>query len=85
MLPSRPAGSDPPAVVVIMNPKKLFVLLAVAAATAAPAGELLFRDDFDHTKFPGYGNRPFLAFADYALAAGPTWPARCWRQNLISS
>lgn len=30
--------------------------------------------EFDHTKFPGYGNLPFFAFADYSLATGVQWP-----------
>ena len=29
---------------------------------------------FDHTKFPGYGNRPFFAYADYTPAAPVRWP-----------
>ncbi len=32
------------------------------------------QEQFDHTKFPGYGNRPFFAYADYTPAAPPRWP-----------
>lgn len=31
---------------------------------------------FDHSKFPGYGNKPFFAYADYALAAPARWPVQ---------
>lgn len=34
------------------------------------------QQEFDHTKFPGYGNKPFFAYADYTLAAGATWPVQ---------
>lgn len=34
------------------------------------------QDGFDHTKFPGYGNGAFFAFADYDLAAGVRWPVQ---------
>jgi lysophospholipase L1-like esterase len=33
------------------------------------------QDQFDHTKFPGYGNKPFFAFVDYRLAESVRWPA----------
>ncbi len=32
--------------------------------------------EFDHTKFPGYGNKPFFAYADYPLAAPERWPVQ---------
>ena len=32
--------------------------------------------DFDHSKFPGYGNKPFFAYADYPLAAPVNWPVQ---------
>ncbi len=32
--------------------------------------------EFDHTKFPGYGNAAFFAFADYPLAAAVRWPVQ---------
>lgn len=32
------------------------------------------QEEFDHTKFPGYGNKPFFAYADYDLATPVVWP-----------
>lgn len=32
--------------------------------------------EFDHTKFPGFGNAAFFAFADYAIGAAVTWPVQ---------
>jgi lysophospholipase L1-like esterase len=29
---------------------------------------------FDHTKFPGYGNKPFFAYVDYSFTPLSTWP-----------
>ena len=37
------------------------------------------QEQFDHTKFPGYGNRPFFAYADYTPAT-PAAPVR-WPQQ----
>lgn len=34
------------------------------------------QEQFDHTKFPGYGNKPFFAYVDYRLAAGVRWPVQ---------
>lgn len=34
------------------------------------------QEQFDHTKFPGYGNKPFFAYADYRLATGVRWPVQ---------
>lgn len=34
------------------------------------------QSDFDHTKFPGYGNKAFFAYADYPLASAVTWPVQ---------
>ena len=34
------------------------------------------QSEFDHTKFPGYGNKPFFAYADYALASPIAWPGQ---------
>lgn len=34
------------------------------------------QEQFDHTKFPGYGNKPFFAYADYRLEAGVRWPVQ---------
>lgn len=38
------------------------------------ANVLFGQADFDHSKFPGYGNKPFFAYADYSLAAPERWP-----------
>ena len=36
---------------------------------------LLFgQEEFDHSKFPGFGNNGFFAFIDYAFAATNAWP-----------
>ncbi|MCF7686982.1 MAG: SGNH/GDSL hydrolase family protein [Cephaloticoccus sp.] len=32
------------------------------------------REDFDHTQFPGYGNLPFFAYADYTAETAIHWP-----------
>ncbi len=34
---------------------------------------LFGRTDFDHTRFPGYGNLPFFAYADYDSHEGTRW------------
>jgi len=34
------------------------------------------QEQFDHTKFPGYGNKPFFAYADYRLKTGVRWPVQ---------
>ena len=36
---------------------------------------LFGQEEFDHTKFPGYGNLPFFAYADYELAEPFRWRA----------
>lgn len=32
--------------------------------------------EFDHSKFPGFGNTRFFAFADYSLAKSVNWPVQ---------
>lgn len=32
--------------------------------------------EFDHSKFPGFGNTHFFAFADYSLAKSVNWPVQ---------
>ena len=32
--------------------------------------------NFDHSKFPGFGNTAFFAFADYQCASKPPWPVQ---------
>ncbi len=34
------------------------------------------QSDFDHSKFPGFGNGGFFAFVDYAIAEPVTWPVQ---------
>lgn len=36
---------------------------------------LFGRADFDHSKFPGFGNGGYFAFVDYAYTSSTTWPA----------
>lgn len=41
------------------------------------ATNILFgKEDFDHSKFPGYGNGPFLVFIDYVAKQKPRWPVQ---------
>ncbi len=35
---------------------------------------LFGQHEFDHTKFPGFGNRGFFAFVDYSYKASERWP-----------
>jgi lysophospholipase L1-like esterase len=37
---------------------------------------LFGREEFDHTKFPGYGNGGFFVFVDYSHASADRWPAQ---------
>jgi len=37
---------------------------------------LFGKEDFDHSKFPGYGNGPFLVFIDYVARKKPRWPVQ---------
>jgi lysophospholipase L1-like esterase len=39
--------------------------------------------EFDHTRHPGFGNRAFLAYADYAPAAPPRWPVQASQVHLL--
>lgn len=43
------------------------------------------QSDFDHTKFPGYGNKPFFAYADYPLARAIAWPVQPTQVHRLSS
>jgi acyl-CoA thioesterase-1 len=45
---------------------------------------LFGKDDFDHSKFPGYGNGPFLGFIDYTSKSKPAWPVQTSQTNLLS-
>jgi lysophospholipase L1-like esterase len=41
------------------------------------------RQDFDHTEFPGFGNRGFFAFVDYSLARTTAWPVQAPQADLL--
>jgi acyl-CoA thioesterase-1 len=44
---------------------------------------LFGKEDFDHSKFPGYGNGPFLVFIDYLAKEKPAWPVQSSQANLL--
>ncbi len=45
---------------------------------------LLFgQQEFDHTKFPGFGNKGYFAFIDYSYAALAPWPAQAPQAKLL--
>lgn len=44
---------------------------------------LFGKEDFDHSKFPGYGNSPFFAFIDYTAKEKPAWPEQSSQANLL--
>lgn len=39
--------------------------------------------EFDHTRHPGFGNRPFFAYVDYVPAAPPRWPVQASQVHLL--
>ena len=39
--------------------------------------------NFDHTRFPGYGNGRFFAYADYAAATPAPWPVQPPQAHLL--
>lgn len=41
------------------------------------------QEDFDHSKFPGFGNGGFFAFADYTRPALPQWPVQLPQTALL--
>ncbi len=41
-------------------------------------------EEFDHTRHPGFGNRPFLAYADYVPATPPRWPVQPPQSHLLA-
>jgi acyl-CoA thioesterase I len=41
--------------------------------------------DFDHSQFPGYGNKPFFAYIDYAHKEKANWPVQPSQKNLLPS
>jgi lysophospholipase L1-like esterase len=47
---------------------------------------LLFgREQFDHTKFPGYGNRGFFVFIDYSFENSNCWPVQRPQTNFLKA
>ena len=45
---------------------------------------VLFRqEEFDHSKFPGFGNTAFFAFADYTPARPAPWPVQARQTDLL--
>ncbi len=47
------------------------------------ANILFGKEDFDHSKFPGYGNGPFIVFVDYTAKTKPAWPAQTSQADLL--
>jgi acyl-CoA thioesterase I len=43
------------------------------------------QEDFDHTAFPGYGNLPFFAYADYSTDAAINWPKPIANEKSLSA
>ena len=39
--------------------------------------------NFDHSQFPGYGNKPFFAYADYCYRATNRWPVQKKQTRLL--
>ena len=44
---------------------------------------LFGKEDFDHSKFPGFGNTGFFAFVDYSYAATNVWPRQAPQTALL--
>lgn len=44
---------------------------------------LFGQTQFDHTKFPGYGNKPFFAYADYRPATPADWPVQASQVHVL--
>ena len=40
-------------------------------------------ENFDHTKFPGFGNDKFFIFVDYDFTQTKTWPVQASQQNKL--
>jgi len=45
---------------------------------------LFGHENFDHSKFPGFGNGGFFAFIDYSFAAVTNWPVQESQTDLIA-
>jgi len=44
---------------------------------------LFGQDGFDHTKFPGFGNRDFFAYMDYSFRSPNPWPVQTRQTDLL--
>ena len=44
---------------------------------------LFGKEEFDHTKFPGYGNSGFFVFVDYSFASSNRWPAQARQTDFL--
>lgn len=44
---------------------------------------LFGQQDFDHSKFPGFGNGGFFAFVDYSFTPTAVWPAQAPQTNFL--
>lgn len=43
------------------------------------------KQEFDHSKFPGFGNTRFFVFADYAFAKSARWPEQPSQLHLLKN
>lgn len=43
------------------------------------------QEDFDHSKFPGFGNGGFFAFVDYSFKKTGRWPTQLPQTNLLKA
>ncbi len=46
---------------------------------------LFGQEEFDHSKFPGFGNAAYFAFADYSFAPTIAWPVQSPQFELLKS
>jgi acyl-CoA thioesterase I len=46
---------------------------------------LFGKNDFDHSKFPGFGNGGFFAFVDYSFTATEPWPIQAPQTRYLES
>jgi lysophospholipase L1-like esterase len=43
------------------------------------------QQEFDHTKFPGFGNAGYFAFIDYSFSLGARWPAQATQRRFLKA
>ncbi len=46
---------------------------------------LFGQQNFDHSKFPGFGNNAYFAFIDYSFAPTTTWPVQTSQSQFLKS